>query len=281
MMWLDGKSIAEEIKQELTKRLATIQPPPRLGIVVVGHNKASEMFVGLKEKFARDIGIETRRYEFEEGISTNALRERMRDIVHEARNDGVIMQLPLPSQIDTQAILNAITPEKDVDVLSARSVGNIQVGKSKILSPVAAAVESLFQKAGIDVEGKHAVVVGYGRLVGQPLTAWLIEKKALVTVMSDEKYFDKDIIQQADIIISGAGKPRLITGEMIQEGAVVVDVGTSEVEGVLAGDVDIESVAKKASYMTPAKGGIGPLTVAFVFKNLFILRGLMKSAIDI
>lgn len=268
MIFLEGVSLAKEIQARLRERVSLHPKRLRLAIVVVGSNPVSEVFVKLKEKFAREIGIETRRYSFDESISTNALREVMADIVHEPLNDGVIVQLPLPAHIDTQSILNAVVSEKDVDMLSARSVGNFQVGRTRIIPPIVGAVRMLLMKHSIDVRGKRAVVIGAGRLVGQPIAIWLQQAGATVTIMSDPNHFDRDIIKQADIVISGAGSPHLIHGDMIKEGATVVDCGTSEHDGVTVGDVDVDSVSKRAAYVTPQKGGVGPLTVAYVFQNL-------------
>ncbi|MEK7151039.1 MAG: bifunctional 5,10-methylenetetrahydrofolate dehydrogenase/5,10-methenyltetrahydrofolate cyclohydrolase [Patescibacteria group bacterium] len=274
MILFDGKSIAEEVKIALKQEAGLLGYPLRLGIVMVGKNPVSETFVALKEKFARDVGVETRRYEFEEDITTNDLRARMNDIVHEPQNRGIIVQLPLPAQIDTQSILNTVVPEKDVDMLSARSVGDSQVGKGKALPPVVGAVKILFEKNAIEVKNKKVVVIGYGRLVGQPLSVWLLANGAQVTVIADEKQFDASVLKSADIIISGVGKPKYIKGGMIKDGAVVVDVGTSEMNGEVVGDVDFDSVSRVASFLTPVKGGVGPLTVAMVFKNLLILSRL-------
>ncbi len=274
MILFNGKSIAEEIKTALKQEVDLLGHPLRLGIVMVGKNPVSETFVSLKEKFARDAGIETRRYKFEEDITTNDLRARMNDVVHEPQNRGIIVQLPLPAQIDTQSILNTVVPEKDVDMLSARSVGDSQVGKGKVLPPVVGAVKILFEKNAIEVKSKKIAVIGYGRLVGQPLSVWLLANGAQVTVIADEKQFDTNVLKNADIIISGVGKPKYIKGEMIKEGAVVVDVGTSEMNGEVVGDVDFDSVSRVASFLTPVKGGVGPLTVAMVFKNLLILSKL-------
>jgi methylenetetrahydrofolate dehydrogenase (NADP+) / methenyltetrahydrofolate cyclohydrolase len=271
MILLDGKVIAQEVKMELKERVKNSRRVPRLGIVMVGKDSVSSKFVELKEKFARDIGVKTQRYEFEDAITASQLRARLKDVVHEARNDGVIIQLPISAHIDTQSILNTVTPEKDVDGLSARAVGDFQVGKERVMPPVVAAVMLLFKKYGIEVKGKKVAVVGYGRLVGQPLSAWLLREGAQVNIISDESQFDPAILKNADIVVSGAGKPHLIKGEYIKEGAVVVDVGTSEINGEVAGDVDFDSVSRVASSLTPAKGGVGPLTVAMVFKNLLVL----------
>ncbi|MSR76030.1 MAG: bifunctional 5,10-methylenetetrahydrofolate dehydrogenase/5,10-methenyltetrahydrofolate cyclohydrolase [Candidatus Ryanbacteria bacterium] len=268
MIFLEAKPILEKIKNDIASRVSGISPKPRLAIVMVGESAPSKKFVELKEVFAKSVGIETQRYEMPVDISTNNLRERMRDIVHEPRNSGVIVQLPLPGQIDAQAILNAIIPEKDVDVLSARAVGNVSVGKSHIMPPVAGAVKLLLEHYGVEVSGKKIVVVGAGRLVGQPVAMWAMRAGAVVTVLHGADQVNHEMLKDADIVISGLGKPRVITGEMVKDGVVVVDVGTSEDGGVLVGDVDQESVSKKASHMTPLKGGVGPLTVALVFQNL-------------
>jgi len=262
MILLEGKPIAEEIKARLKTEITKLQDKPRLAIVIVGDNTISEKFVSLKEKFAREIGAETRRYEFPSDITTNELRSRMRDLVHEARNDGVIVQLPLPEHVDTQGILNAVVPEKDVDMLSARAVGDFQVGKYKTLPPVVGAIKALFEKYGVAIHGKRVVVIGYGRLVGQPVSVWAKREGVITTVIADPSQFDIEIIKNADIVISGAGAPNLIRGEHITEGAVVVDAAT---------DIDFESVSEKATFITPRVGGVGPLTVAFVFENLLAL----------
>lgn len=271
MTLLEGKPIADEIKANLKAEILKLGYSPRLAIVLVGSNPVSETFILLKEKFARDIGAGTRRYEFPAEITTNELRARMKDIVHEPQNRGVIIQLPLPAQIDTQSILNTVVPEKDVDMLSSRAVGDFQVSKPKVLPPVVGAVKAMFEKYGITLLGRKVVVLGYGRLVGQPLSMWALREGAQVNIIADEKQFDPALIRSADIIFSGIGKPRFIVGDYIKEDGVVVDAGTSDVAGETVGDVDFESVSQKAAFVTPPKGGVGPLTVAMVFQNLVTL----------
>jgi methylenetetrahydrofolate dehydrogenase (NADP+)/methenyltetrahydrofolate cyclohydrolase len=273
MILLEAKPIVEKIKSDIESRVSGISSKPRLAIVMVGESAPSKKFVELKETFAASVGIETQRYELPVDITTNNLRERMRDIVHEPRNTGVIVQLPLPAHIDTQAILNAIVPEKDVDVLSARAVGNIAVGKARVMPPVAGAVKLLFEHYGVDIVGKKMIIVGAGRLVGQPVAMWAMRTGAVVTVLHGADQANREMLGDADIIVSGLGRPRVITGEMTKEGVVVVDVGTAEDDGALVGDVDFDTVSQKASYITPLKGGVGPLTVALVFQNLL---GLSK-----
>ncbi|MEK7630638.1 MAG: bifunctional 5,10-methylenetetrahydrofolate dehydrogenase/5,10-methenyltetrahydrofolate cyclohydrolase [Patescibacteria group bacterium] len=271
MIFLEAKPIVEKIKSDIVARVSGMSPKPRLAIVIVGESAPSKKFVEFKEAFAKSVGIETQRYELPADISTNNLRERMRDIVHESRNSGVIVQLPLPKHIDTQAILNAIIPEKDVDVLSARAVGNVSVGKSRIMPPVAGAVKLLLEHYGVEVLGKKITVVGRGRLVGQPVAMWAMRAGAVVTVLHGADQVNHEMLGDADIVVSGLGSPRVITGDIVKDTVAVIDVGTSEDGGLLVGDVDQESVSKKASHLTPPVGGVGPLTVALVFQNLLTL----------
>ncbi|TSD02741.1 MAG: methylenetetrahydrofolate dehydrogenase (NADP+) / methenyltetrahydrofolate cyclohydrolase [Parcubacteria group bacterium Athens0714_26] len=258
-MIIDGKKIAEEIKSTLDSAGL------KLAIVMVGDDEASKKFIERKEKFAQDIGVETRVYNLPADISTTELRKKMAEISHIEENDGVILQLPLPVQINTQYVLNGIIASKDVDVLSSRSFGDFSTGRSKILPPVIGAIKEIFKRNNVEVKNKNVVVVGAGKLVGMPASVWLINQGATVTVVNE---FTPDIskfTKNADIIISGAGKPWLIKPEMVKDNVIIIDAGS------LVGDVE-PTVAEKASLFTPVPGGIGPLTVAMVFKNLIELN---------
>ena len=251
----------------------------RLGIVVVGGNPAVKSFIAQKRKAADGVGIDTRVYPFSAEITTNELRKRISEIVHEKRNSAVIIQLPLPGHINTQYILNSVPPEKDADVLSARAVGNFSVGKSPIMPPVAGAIKALFEEYGIDYKNKYIVILGAGNLVGKPTALWLLNEKATFSVIRSATRHPEEFLRQADIIISGIGKPGFITGNMVKDGVVLIDAGTSESEGPstglgikkLVGDADFDSVSAKCSYITPVPGGVGPLTVTMLFKNLVTL----------
>lgn len=248
-MLIDGKKISEEIKSTLRG------DGLKLAIVQVGDDENSNKFIRQKIKFAEDIGAKTRLYKLPENITTAKLRQKMAEISHIKENNGVILQLPLPSHIKTQYVLNGIIPGKDVDVLSLRSFGG------KVLAPVVGAVKLIFEKYNIDIKNKNIVIVGAGRLVGKPVANWLMNQNASFTVV--DKYTEdlKFYTLAADIIISGVGKKNLITADMIKSGVIVIDVG----------DVAPE-VAKKSSLFTPTPGGLGPLTVAMVFKNLVELN---------
>lgn len=279
MILFDGKKLSRKILSEFKETVVGMTEKFRLGIVVVGGNPAVKSFIAQKRKAADGVGIDTRVYPFPAEITTNELRKRISEIVHEKRNSAVIIQLPLPGHINTQYILNSVPPEKDADVLSARAVGNFSVGKSPIMPPVAGAIKALFEEYGIDYKNKYIVILGAGNLVGKPTALWLLNEKATFSVIRSATRHPEEFLRQADIIISGIGKPGFITGNMVKDGVVLIDAGTSESEGPstglgikkLVGDADFDSVSAKCSYITPVPGGVGPLTVTMLFKNLVTL----------
>ena len=268
MILLDGKKLSQKILDELKREVAGIKKQLRLAVVVVGEDPVVKKFIEQKKKTAAAVGINIRIYPFEEKITTNDLRKRIAQIAHEKKNLGVIIQLPLPEHVSAQYILNSVMPEKDIDVLSSRSLGNFVTGKSLILPPVVGAVKTFFEEYKIDYKNKYVVVVGAGNLVGRPVALWLFQEKATFSVLRSATKNSEEFLRQADIVISGAGKPKFITGSMVKEGVIIIDAGTSESEGKLVGDIDFASVFPKASFITPVPGGIGPLTVVMLFKNL-------------
>lgn len=278
-MIIDGKALAEKIKASLREEILNSGKKIRLAVIKLGNNPATEKFLEQKKKFAESIGVEVRMYEMPEDISTNKLREKVSEVVHIEENDGIIIQLPLPAQINVQYILDAITPEKDPDMLSSKSWGKFATGKSKILPPVVGAIKTIFEEHKVELEGKNIVVFGAGRLVGKPITTWLLNQKATVSVIDENTSNPKDFSIKADIIISGAGKPGIIKSDMVKGGVIIIDAGTSVEssssinsgrQASLVGDVD-PAVFEKASFFSPVPGGVGPLTVAILFKNLIEL----------
>lgn len=285
MVTVDGKKIAGLLKESLRQEVAAVsvrlQRKPTLAIVLVGSDAASKTFTSLKKKFGEDIGVEVRIFEFPATISRTELRQEISEkITHnrQKRWDGIIVQLPLPKQIP-MSILNSIPLDRDVDVLSSRAMGNFVAGTgAKLLPPVVGAIEAIFKYPEFaayvpeELKGLEVVVVGSGRLVGRPVAEWFIEQGATVTIVNEHTPDIASHTSKADIVVSGAGEAGIITGDMIQKGAIVVDAGTSEDRGgKLVGDVDTASVAGKASLLVPVPGGIGPLTVAKVFENLLKL----------
>lgn len=274
MVILDGKKLSQKLLEELRRGIATLGQKLRLAVVVVGKDPVVAQFTAQKKKAAESVGIDVRIYPFEEKITTNALRKRLAEIVHEEKNTGVIVQLPLPEYINMRYILDSVKLEKDVDMLAARSLGNLAAGKSPILPPVAGAIKAFFEEYQIDYKNKYMVVVGAGALVGRPVALWLLNEKVTFSVIRSGTQNPEEFLKRADIIISGVGKPKFITGGMIKEGVVVIDAGTSESEGKVVGDVDFDSVSPQASYITPVPGGVGPVTVAMLLKNLVTLAKL-------
>jgi len=191
----------------------------------------------------------------------------MAEFCHIKENDGVILQLPLPEHINTQYVLNSIIPKKDVDVLSSRSFGDFATGRSKILPPLAGVIKIIFEQYNVEPAGKNIIVIGRGILVGKPIVNWLINEGATVSVLNSRTKDISKFTKEADVIISGVGKPNLIKAEMVKDGIIIIDAGTSIEKGKIAGDFD-SRIAEKSSFFTPVPGGVGPITVAMLFKNL-------------
>jgi methylenetetrahydrofolate dehydrogenase (NADP+)/methenyltetrahydrofolate cyclohydrolase len=266
-MVIDGRKIADGILGELKNEVAKRKKPPYLAAVLVGDDAGSRRFLELKKKAAEGIGIECRIYEFPEKISNGELRKKLNQIVKATTCGGMIVELPLPPHLNTQAILNVVPEEKDPDVLSQKAQGTFFAGRSKILPPSVEAVKQIFKEYKIEPKGKIATVFGYGLLVGKPVSHWLTGQGAAVTVINEFTESPAELSKKADIIISGVGKPDLIKPDMIKEGAIVIDFGFAGTEKGITGDVDFEEVSKKASLITPVPGGTGPIVVAAVLKN--------------
>jgi len=270
-MIIDGKKLAQEIIGELKKEREKIAKKIRLAVVLAGNNPASLSFIKQKEKIAKEIGIDTRIYQYSDSIKTKELRKKVGEICRITYNRGVIVQLPLPSLINTQVVLNAILPEKDPDVLCEKNLGSFYTNRLQILPPVLASIKYLLEKYKIQIEGRIVLLIGRGRLVGKPASLWFINQRATVTIANSKTKGLKEFISKADIIVSSAGKPNLITGDLIKKGAVIFDAAVVSEDGRLRGDCDFDSVKDKAGLITPVPGGIGPLCVAFLFRNLLEL----------
>ena len=266
MILLDGEKIAREIRVKLKERTSSVKLG--LSVVQVGNNPVSTKYIEVKRQIAEDLGVSFFLHHFPASISENDLKEAIQKIAEGSRISGIIVQLPLPSTMNMQSVLDAVPFEKDVDVLSSAAFESFASGNSSILPPTVCAIATLFSEYGIEVSGKNVVVVGAGRLVGVPLVAWFKQKGVNVKVVTSSTQNIKELTKLADIIISGVGKANLITGDMIKEGAVVFDAGTSVEDGETKGDVDFESVSRVAGYIAPVPGGVGPLTAVCLFKNL-------------
>ncbi|MBI2003392.1 MAG: bifunctional 5,10-methylenetetrahydrofolate dehydrogenase/5,10-methenyltetrahydrofolate cyclohydrolase [Parcubacteria group bacterium] len=258
-MIVDGRKIAQIILDEVKDKLRKSGGELRLVAVLVGENPELRKFIELKKKAAEEIGIDFRTYEFPENITNNKLREELNKITKAKVNHGVIVELPLPSYLNTQYLLNTIPEGKDVDVLSEKSQGKFFTGRSKVLPPSVEAVKQIFQEYEIEPKGKTAAVFGQGLLVGKLVGHWLTGQGATVSIITEHTNEPEKISKEADIIVSGVGKPGLITDDMVKNGAVVIDFGK---------DVDFENVSKKVGLITSPIGGVGPIVIAAVLKNL-------------
>jgi methylenetetrahydrofolate dehydrogenase (NADP+)/methenyltetrahydrofolate cyclohydrolase len=271
MIKVDGKEIAEDITAELKKERGSIDLPIQLAALLVGEDPASIHYLKQKEKVAGRVGVYFELHRLSGGASTEEVKEKVFALSRDRRNTGVIIQLPLPPQIETQVILDAVPAEKDVDMLSEKSVGAFFDGHAAGLPPVVGAIEAILQRFKIDPAKKFVVVVGAGRLVGVPAMIWFSRRGATVCLLHRDAENISRFTAEADILLAGSGNPQSITGKMVKEGVVVLDAGYEVVDGKAVGDVDFESVAPKAALITPVPGGIGPITVTMLMKNLLSL----------
>jgi len=270
-MVIDGKQLASEIIEELKKEREAIPKKIRLAVVLVGDNPASLSFIKQKEKIAQELNIDFRLYQYPETIKTKELRKKVSAICRVTYNRGIVVQLPLPASINSQVVLNAILTLKDPDILSEKNLGGFYVNRLIVLPPVIEAIKFLLKKYQIPIEGKIVLLIGRGQLVGKPAALWFINQRATVIVANSKTQNLQDLIKMADIIVSSAGVPNLITGEMVKQGVVIFDSAVVSEAGKLKGDGDFDSLKDKAALLTPVPGGLGPLTVAFLFKNLLEL----------
>jgi len=270
-MIIDGKQLAQEIIEELKKERELIPKKIRLAVVLVGDNSASLSFIKQKEKVAKELSIDFRLYQYPETIKTKELRKKVSDICRVTYNRGIVVQLPLPDSINSQVVLNAVLPLKDPDILSEKNLGAFYANRSIVLPPVVEAIKFLLGKYQINPEGKNVLIIGRGQLVGKPVGLWFIHQRATVTVANSQTKNLENLLKTAEIIVSSAGIPGLIKGEMIQKGTVIFDAAVVSEAGKLKGDCDLDSVKDKAVLLTPVPGGLGPLVVAFLFKNLLEL----------
>lgn len=282
MTILDGKKIAAEIRAELKAQIADLlanhQRAPKLGIVIVGHNPASETYVNNKMKACLEVGIEAIRIAFEDSITEKELLAEVDKLNHDASIDGFIVQLPLPKHIDEQTITSAIDYRKDVDGLTPENVGRATKGLPCIISATPRGIRELLSRYAIPTDGKHIVVIGRSNIVGKPMASLLMQKhergNATVTLCHSHTAHLKEICLSADIIIVAVGHPGLLTADMVSPGATVIDVGITRVEDSNApkgyrikGDVDFDNVAPKCDFITPVPGGVGPMTIVSLLQN--------------
>jgi len=277
---IDGKAIAAQVRAEVKAEVeAWVQAgnrPPYLAVILVGDNPASASYVRGKTKAAAEVGIASDTLHFDTSISEAELLAEIARLNEDDGVDGILVQLPLPDHINPSRVLNAIRPDKDVDGFHPVNAGRLLLGEPGFVPATPAGILELLRRSGIETTGKHAVVVGRSNIVGRPLAALLLHRgiDATVTVCHSRTQDLAALTRTADILVAAIGRPRYITADMVREGAVVIDVGINRVDDPshprgyrLVGDVDFEAVAKKAGWITPVPGGVGPMTIALLLRN--------------
>lgn len=268
---IDGKKISQEIKDELREKMAELKQKGEsrcLAVIQVGDDPASSVYVNNKKKACEYIGIDSESYHLPEETTETELLELIDELNRKPEVNGILVQLPLPKQIDENKILLAISPEKDVDGFHPVNVGNLSIGRPGFVSCTPAGVIQLLKRSGIEIEGKECVVLGRSNIVGKPMAMLLLRENGTVTICHSRTKDLKEITRRADILVAAIGKPKLIDADYVKEGAVVIDVGIHRNEnGKLCGDVDFESVAPHCAAITPVPGGVGPMTIAMLMHN--------------
>lgn len=267
-MIIDGKLVSTELKNTLKKQIETYKIKPKLVVIQVGNNEASNVYIKQKIKCADAIGAICVHEKLDENITTSELINLINSLNQDESVNGMIVQLPLPKHIDEYAVLNTIIPSKDVDGLTEINAGKLACSKPGLISCTPNGVIKLLKYYNIEIEGKKVVIVGRSNLVGKPLINLFLMENATVTCCHSKTIDLKHFTLDADILVVAVGKPKLINADMVKEGAVVIDVGINRLETGLCGDVDFENVSKKASYITPVPGGVGAMTVAMLYNNL-------------
>lgn len=268
---IDGKVIAAELREEMKGEVGELKASgltPGLAVVIVGENPASKVYVGQKEKTCANLGI----YSEKHALPADVSEEELIGLIHKLNGDprvhGVLVQLPLPGHIDEGRVLEAIDPRKDVDGFHPVNVGKLVVGEETLLPCTPHGIMILLERAGVDLKGKEAVVVGRSNIVGKPVSLLLLSRHATVTICHSRTRDLTAHTASADVLVAAVGKPEMIKADMVKEGVVVIDVGVNRLEdGRLVGDVDFEGVKEKASAITPVPGGVGPMTITMLMRN--------------
>ncbi len=268
---IDGKAIADEIKKEAAAEAAALKAQgvePCLAVILVGNDSASQVYVNNKKKACEAVGIRSVSYTLDENAEESELLQLVDTLNLDSSVHGILVQLPLPEHMDETKVIVAISPEKDVDCFHPMNVGRLTSGLDGFLPCTPAGVIEILKRTGHDIAGKNCAIIGRSNLVGKPLALLMTRENATVTLCHSKTQNLAEVCRRADILVSAAGKAGLVTGDMVKDGAVVIDVGMNRnAEGKLCGDVVYDEAAKKASAVTPVPGGVGLMTVAMLMKN--------------
>jgi methylenetetrahydrofolate dehydrogenase (NADP+)/methenyltetrahydrofolate cyclohydrolase len=268
---LSGKEIGQSIREKLAKEIAEMTrgdaPRPKLAVVLVGDDPASHVYVRNKQKACEKVGIDTEDYKPEADISQDELVALVGKLNADPAVNGILVQLPLPDHIDEAFVLERIKPEKDVDGFHPDNLGKLLLGEDVLAPATPTGVMAMLDAAGIEILGKNVAMVGRSRIVGKPLAAMFVNRSATVTICHSKTRDLKGECRRADIVVAAIGRARMINGDYVGDGAVVIDVGINRVDGKLVGDVDFDAVVDRVSAITPVPGGVGPMTITMLLHN--------------
>lgn len=280
---LDGKQIAKDYRQGLQDQVEALKEKgftPKLSVILVGNDGASQSYVRSKKKAAEKIGMISEIVHLEETATEEEVLNELNRLNNDDSVSGILVQVPLPKQVSEQKILEAINPEKDVDGFHPINIGKLYIDEQTFVPCTPLGIMEILKHADIDLEAKNAVVIGRSHIVGQPVSKLLLQKNASVTILHSRSKDMASYLKDADIIVSAVGKPSLVTKDVVKEGAVIIDVGnTPDENGKLKGDVDYDAVKEIAGAITPVPGGVGPLTITMVLNNT-LLAEKMRRGID-
>ena len=283
MIIIDGKKVSAEVKEQVaeeTKELIKKGITPGLAVILVGDDPASKVYVNNKKKACELVGFKS--YEYK--LPADTTQEELLALVDELNNrkeiNGILCQLPLPKGLDENAVIEAISPEKDVDAFHKQHVGRIMIGDYDFLPCTPAGIMEMLKASDISVEGKDCVVIGRSNIVGKPMSMLLLHQNGTVTICHSRTKNLKEVTKRADILVAAVGIPKFVTADMVKDGAVVIDVGMDRDEnGKLCGDVDFENVKDKCSFITPVPGGVGPMTISMLMRNTLTAAKLQNGLI--
>ncbi|MEN0448589.1 bifunctional methylenetetrahydrofolate dehydrogenase/methenyltetrahydrofolate cyclohydrolase FolD [Staphylococcus aureus] len=280
---LDGKQIAKDYRQGLQNQVEALKEKgftPKLSVILVGNDGASQSYVRSKKKAAEKIGMISEIVHLEETATEEEVLNELNRLNNDDSVSGILVQVPLPKQVSEQKILEAINPDKDVDGFHPINIGKLYIDEQTFVPCTPLGIMEILKHADIDLEGKNAVVIGRSHIVGQPVSKLLLQKNASVTILHSRSKNMASYLKDADVIVSAVGKPGLVTKDVVKEGAVIIDVGnTPDENGKLKGDVDYDAVKEIAGAITPVPGGVGPLTITMVLNNT-LLAEKMRRGID-
>ncbi|RUM80676.1 MAG: bifunctional methylenetetrahydrofolate dehydrogenase/methenyltetrahydrofolate cyclohydrolase FolD [Candidatus Thioglobus sp.] len=267
-MIIDGKQIAKKLRSRIAEQVTKLDRKPGLAVVLVGDDPASEVYVRNKDNACKEVGFYSEKINKPADITQAELLSEVERLNKDDKIDGILVQLPLPSHLDANQVIEAIDPNKDVDGFHSENVGKLMQNKAYLRPCTPKGVMTMLATIGVDLVGKNCVVVGASNIVGRPMAMELLNARATVTICNSKTQDLSSKLKQADIIVAAVGRPKMIKGDWIKTGAIVIDVGITRLEnGSLSGDVDFDAVQDKAAWITPVPGGVGPMTIATLLEN--------------